>query len=182
MTDYVALQRIPAPGTYVTAYQPGDTLIEQVVRDWGLVIGEHVELAADYQPPRPAEDSTDRASWEAYVVGQGTTLEAARVASLDELRGLYEPPVVEPPAHDLPANAAAEGVAGTGLQNATPVTSPTVPVEQFEPAQPIERPEESALKQVWVDYVIKSGGDPEWARAKDTTKDDLIGWKPDGKD
>lgn len=184
MAEFIAKHRINAPGTYAGAYNSGDGVSAQVVTDWNLVIGVDVDPADDYTPPRPAENSNDRAAWEAYVVGQGTSLDDARAASLDELRGMYEPPAPpEPPAHDLPANAAAEGVAGTGWQNATPVTAATVPSPAHDPVnapvpEPPARPADSARKADWVDFVVRSGGDYQWAHADSTTKDDLIGWKP----
>jgi hypothetical protein len=180
MTDFIALHVINAPNSYARAYNPGDGVSGQVVADWGLVIGTDVDPADDYVPPRPAVDSADRASWESYVVAQGTTLDDARAASLTELREMYEPPVPEPPAHDLPANAAAEGVAGSGWQNPTPVLVPS-PVHDPSNApapEPPERPADSALKADWVDYAVKAGADYEWAHAKDTTKDDLMGFEP----
>jgi hypothetical protein len=128
MTDFVALHRINAPGTYAGAYGPGDPVTEQVVADWELTVGVDVEAADGYAPTRPAEDSTDRAAWEAYVAGQGTPLDDARAASLDDLKAMHDAPAPpEPPAHDLPANAAPEGVAGTGWQNATPATEENTP-------------------------------------------------------
>jgi hypothetical protein len=180
MTDFIAKHVINAPNSYARAYNPGDPVSAQVVTDWALQAGIDVEPADDYVAPRPTEDSTDRAAWESYVTGQGTSLEDARDASLAELRGMYEPPVVEPPAHDLPANAASEGVAGTGWQNPTPVTVPS-PVHDPSNApapEPPERPADSALKADWVDYAVAAGADYEWAHAKDTTKDDLIAWEP----
>ncbi len=189
MTDYIALHRINAPGTYAGAYNPGDQVTAQVVTDWQLVVGQDVEAADDYQAPRPHEAETDRAAWEAYVTGQGTSLDDARAASLADLRAMYEPPVVEPPAHDLPANASAEGVAGSGWQHATPVTAATVPSPANDPnnfpaPELPERPAESAKKADWVAYVVEAArvradeATQEWAQASDTTKDDLIAWQP----
>lgn len=175
MSDYVALTRISPPGSYINAYGPGDLVSEEVVNNWGLVRGEEVTPVDGYQPPRPAEDSTDRAAWEAYVTGQGTELNAARAASLDELRAMYDAPEPEP----VPAWQVNDGMTG-----ATPVdaTSVPVPAEVRDPAPAdeveVERPATSAPKAEWVDYVIAAGGSEEWARAKDTTKDDLMAWEP----
>jgi len=170
MSDYVALHRINAPGSYAGAYNPGDPVGADVVANWGLVPGQDVEATDDYQPPRPADDNTDRAAWEAYVVGKGTSIDDARAASLDDLRGMYEPdPEPEPPAHDLPASVAPEGVDGTGVQNPTPVGG-NVPA----PADGGDRPAQSARKADWVDYVVSQGADREWA--ENATKDDLTAW------
>ena len=187
MTDFIALHAINAPNSYARAYNTGDLIIADVVTAWGLSVGDDVEPAEGYKPPRPDEGSNDRAAWEAYVVGQGTTLDDARAASLTDLRGMYDaPPPPEPPAHDLPANASPEGVDGTGL-NATPVTADTYPSPANDPAVDIsegevpdgpERPAESARKAEWVDYVVAAGGDPDWARDDSTTKAELIDWKP----
>jgi hypothetical protein len=181
--DFIALRSINAPNSYARAYNPGDGVTVQVVEDWGLVLGEDVEATADYQPPRPADSVQDRAAWEAYVVGQGTDLGEARASSLDDLKGMYDPPPPpEPPAHDLPANASAEGVDGTGVQNPTPVDVPSPVADPAPQPTPddIERPSHSARKQEWIDYVVAAGGDPEWANADDTTKDDLVAWTPGG--
>jgi hypothetical protein len=187
MSDFIALHAINAPNSYARAYNPGDGIDAPVVEAWGLIVGDDVEPADGYRHPRPAEDSNDRASWEAYVVGKGTTLDDARAASLDGLRGMYEPdPAPEPPAHDLPANASPEGVDGTGVQNPTPVDDTNIPGPDEPAAEPADvstpdRPAESARKTDWVEYVIAAGGDETWAHADDTTKADLIAWKPDGE-
>jgi hypothetical protein len=175
MSDYIARQPINAPNSYARAYNPGDPVTAQVVAEWGLAVGTQVEPDGDYTAPRPAEDSDDRAAWETYVVGKGTSLADARAASLDDLRGLYEPdPQPEPPAHDLPANAAAEGVDGTGWQNATPVGPDNIPG----PDNTTARPAESAKKDVWVTWVVEQGADRGWAHDPETTKADLIAWAP----
>lgn len=180
--EYVAQHRINAPGTYAAAYMRGDGVSAQVVADWGLAVPDDVQPADGYRPPRPAEDSTDRASWEAYVVGQGSTLDDARAASLDELRAMHDPdPEPEPPAHDLPAGASPEGVDGTGVQNPTPVDNVPSPVHDPQNAPPREipdRPAESARKPEWVEWAIAAGADPAWANSDDTTKADLIAWQP----
>jgi hypothetical protein len=179
MTDYRAKVRISPPNSYVNAYGPGDLVTEEVVANWGLVRGEDVEPVDDYKPPRPAETSTDRAAWEAFVTGQGTTLEDARAASLAELRDMYDAPEPEP----TPAWQVNDGMTA----NATPVSSDNVPTPAAThtdgpgtgDTQPSpERPPTSAAKADWVDYVIGAGGNEEWARAKDTTKDDLMAWEP----
>ena len=181
MSDFIALHAINAPNSYARAYNKGDGILADVVTAWGLIVGEDVEPADGYQHPRPAEDSNDRAAWEAYVIGQGTSLEDARAESLDGLRGLYDPPPPpEPPAHDLPASVAPEGVDGTGL-NATPITGDTYPSPASDPANTPaadgpDRPAESAKKAEWVTYVIAAGAPEEWARDDDTTKADLIAW------
>lgn len=171
--QYIAKRRIPAPGQYVNAYQPGDPVAEQVVRDWGLD-DDDVERAEDYQPPRPAETSTDRAAWESYVVGQGTSQEDARAASLRELRDMYERPTEEVPAWQVN-----DGIVVGG---ATPVTAENHPapaeVRAAEPAAVPERPTKSAPKGEWVEWVVTAGASQEWARSGDTTKDDLMAWEP----
>lgn len=188
--DFVAQTRLGAPGTMVNAYQPGDFVPASVVETWGLAIPEQVVPADGYQPERPAEDSDNRVLWEAYVIGQGTTVEDARAASLDELRGMYDAPEVEPPAHDLPASVAPEGVDGTGVGQVQPVppaqadsTAPTPEADAL-PDGPggdaPARPAESDRKAVWVDYVVVAGADEQWARADDTTKADLMAWTPEG--
>jgi hypothetical protein len=176
VTDFVALHRICAPGSYAGAYNAGDPVLANVVTDWDLQVGVDVEPTGDYRPPRPADDNTDRNVWEAYVIGKGTDLDAARAASLNDLRGMYEPdPQPEPPAHDLPASAAPEGVDGTGVQNPTPVTADNTPT----PDDTATRPAQSARKAEWADYVVAEGGPEQWARADTTTKDDLIAWEPE---
>jgi hypothetical protein len=174
--EYIAQHQINAPGSYATGYMAGDPVDAQVVTDWGLAVPGDVRPSADYLPPRPAEDSDDRGAWEAYVIGQGMTLEEARAASLEDLREAYDAPEPEgPPAHDLPANAAAEGVDGVGWQNATPVTAENIPGGQ--PATAAPRPADSARKDDWVAYVLAAGADPEWANDPATTKDDLKAWQ-----
>lgn len=179
MSDFTALRAINAPNSYARAYNPGDPVVQQVVTDWHLVVGEDVEPTGGAHA-RPAEDSDDRTAWEAYVVGMGTNVAAARAASLDELRGMYDPPPPpEPAAHDLPANAAPEGVDGAGWQNPTPVSPDNVPSPAPDaPDENLpERPAESARKAEWVEWAVASGADEEWARSDDTTKADLIAWK-----
>lgn len=175
-SGFIAQHRIGAPGTLVTAYQAGDPVTDQVVESWGLVVPDDVVPADGYQAPRPAEDSDARTAWEAYVIGQGTTVEDARAASLDDLRGMYPAPKVDPPAHDLPASVAPEGVAGTGATPVQPIPPATPPVDVDRPTA--ERPATSARKADWVDYVIAAGGDQAWATDDTTTKDDLMGWEP----
>jgi hypothetical protein len=188
MTDFVALHAINAPNTYARAYNQGDPVHADVVTAWELVIGDDpdtadVRVGDGYAHPRPEEDSGDRTAWEAYVVGKGTDPTEARAASLDDLRGMYEPdPEPDPPAHDLPAAVAPEGVDGTGVQNPTPVADNVpAPVEGTPDGDDRDRPAESARKSEWVAYVVDSGGDRAWANADDTTKADLIEWKPDGQ-
>lgn len=180
MSDFVALHPINAPGSYARGYNTGDAVPAQVVDDWGLAVGDDVEPADGYDAPRPADGNDDRAAWEAYVVAKGTTVADAKAASLDELRGMYEPPPPpEPPAHDLPASVSPEGVDGTGVQNATQFTADNIPT----PTEPLaedtpERPAQSARKVEWVEYVVALGADWRWADA--ATKDDLVTWKPEG--
>lgn len=165
--DYIAQKRIGAPGTMVAAYQAGDEVTADVVEAWGLSVPDQVKPVDGYEAPRPAEESTDRAAWEAYVMGQGTLLEDARAASLGELRGLYDPP--ERPAHEVADAAVAAGQ--------------VQPIPPDEPApaprpEPLPRPNAGALKSAWVEYVESAGADPGWASADTTTKDDLMGWEP----
>lgn len=175
MGDYVALTQISAPNSYVYAYSPGDLVTEQVVTDWGLVRGEQVEPVDGYKPPRPAEDSTDRAAWEGYVTGQGTTLDDARAASLAELRDMYPAPEPEP----TPAWQVNDGMSGATPVNATNVPVPTtVNPDDIPAADAPERPAASAPKAEWVEYVVAAGGSEEWARNSDTTKADLTAWEP----
>jgi hypothetical protein len=166
MGDYVAKMPIQAPGTLVMAYQPGDQVVAAVVQEWGLN-EEQVRMAEDYQAPRPEEDSDDRALWEAYVVGQGTDLESARAASLEELKDLYEaPPEPETPAWEVnDAKETQERVAAAGSA-ATPESAPGV----------AGRPADSANKADWIVYVINQGADNDWANASTTTKEDLKNW------
>ncbi len=171
MPDFIAQKRIARPGTYVAGYQAGDPVPAQVVKDWELVVGDDgdVQIADDYQAPRPVEDSNDRASWEAYVVGQGTTLEDARAASLPELRGMYP----APPAPETPAWQVNDATGG-----ATPVTAAVVPTPSAAPEVSVERPADNALKAEWVEYVVQAGGNSDWARDPSTKKDDLMAWEP----
>jgi hypothetical protein len=172
MSDYVALTRISPPNSYVNAYGPGDLVSEEVVTNWGLVRGEQVEPVDGYKPPRPDEASTDRAAWEGYVTGQGTDLDTARAASLDELRGLYPAPEPEPvPAWQV--NDGATPVDATNVPTPAPVHT-DVPADVPLP----ERPAASAPKAEWVEYVVTAGGSEEWARSADTTKADLTAWEP----
>lgn len=166
MGDYVALQRIQAPGTLVMAYQPGDPVVASVVQEWGLS-ADQVQMAEDYKAPRPEEDSDDRALWEAYVVGQGADVESARAASLEELKDMYEaPPEPETPAWEVnDAKETQERVAAAGSA-ATPESAP----------QPAGRPADSANKADWIVYVTKQGADNDWANATTTTKEDLKNW------
>lgn len=177
MSDYVALTRISPPNSYVNAYGPGDLVSEEVVTNWGLIRGEQVEAADGYTPPRPAEDSTDRAAWEGYVTGQGTDLDTARAASLAELRGLYPAPEPEP----VPAWQINDGMPGATPVDVTNVPTPAA-VHQDGPgtaeATLPERPVASAPKAEWVEYVVAAGGSEEWARNNDTTKADLTAWEP----
>ena len=174
MSDYVALTRISPPNSYVNAYGPGDLVTEQVVADWGLVRGEHVEPVDGYKPPRPAENSTDRAAWEAYVTGQGTELDAARAASLAELRGMYDAPEPEP----TPAWQVNDGMSGATPVDATNVPTPATVNDDPADTPAVERPAASASKAEWVEYVVAAGGSEEWARNSDTTKADLTAWEP----
>lgn len=151
--EYRALKRIAVPGTSVAGYQAGDEVPMGAVENWGLVVGDD-PLVADVQPlntgiiPRP-EDDNDRTAWEAYAVGQGMTSAEARAESLPALRKKY-------PETDEP-------VVAEPLPDAT--------------AGPV-RPEDSAPKADWVEFVKRSGADPEWAEAKGTTKADLQGFDP----
>lgn len=97
MGEFVALRNIAAPGTLTLGYTPGHDVPARVVSEWNLVVGEDVEegdggSGDDEDAPRPADDDHNRASWEAYVRGQGTSAVTAREASLDELKGMYPPP------------------------------------------------------------------------------------------
>lgn len=171
MSEYEALQPIPAPGTLVMAYQPGDPVVAAVVKDWGLT-DEQVKPVDGYEIPRPDEDSDDRAGWEAYVVGQGTSLEDARAASLDELKGMYEaPPPEETPAWEVNDTQEARMTAEAGASPATPAGSGGT----AEPTS--DRPADSANKADWISYVVDHGGDSEWANSGSTTKSDLQAWK-----
>lgn len=170
MSEYVALVPIQAPGTLVMAYRPGDPVAADVVTEWGL--GEdQVRPEADYEAPRPVEDSEDRAAWEAYVIGQGTSVEDARAASLEDLRDMYEPPAEpETPVWVLnDEKETQERVAAAGSA-ATPVSAPV-------PVSDPDRPADSAVKADWVAYVIDQGGDRAWAEDSSTTKEDLKNWR-----
>lgn len=157
MSDYVARLPIQAPGTLVLAYNEGDPVIAQVVQDWGLT-EDQVAPADGYQVPRPAEDSDDRGAWEAYVVGQGTSREDARAASLPELKAMYEAPAeAEPPAWQVNDAEAANA-------------------ELNPDGGAVERPADSANKADWIAYVVDQGADSDWANASTTTKDDLKSW------
>lgn len=164
MPDYIASRRINAPGQYVTAYQQGDPVSAEVVANWALEVPDDVQPAEGYQAPRPAETSTDRAAWEAYVTGQGTDLEGARASSLDELRSMYDAPEPEP----TPAWQVADGIAPA------PAIQPPADPQPEEAAAP-ERPAVSAPKSDWVEWaVLQDGVDPVWARDNNTTKADLM--------
>lgn len=169
MTEYEALQKIQAPGTLVIAYQPGDPVLADVVTEWGLT-EDQVKPVEGYTPPRPDEESGDRALWEAYVVGQGTNLDDARAASLDELKAMYEaPPEPEIPAWEI--NDARET-----QERVEAAASSATPVDAGAPAV-VDRPADSANKADWIVYVISHGGDSEWANASSTTKGDLQAWQ-----
>lgn len=169
MSDYIASRRINAPGQYVTAYQPGDGVSADVVSAWELSVPDDVQPAEGYQAPRPAETSTDRAAWEAYVTGQGTDLTEARLASLDALRGLYAAPEPEP----TPAWQVNDGVA--------PVPAVQPPADpQPDPAQVVpERPAASAPKADWVVWAVDAGADRQWASDDATTKANLMAYGQD---
>jgi len=173
MPDYFAARRINAPGQYVTAYQPGDAVSADVVSAWELQVPDDVQPAEGYQAPRPSEDSTDRAAWEAYVTGQGTALNDARLASITELRGLYAAPPPEP----VPAWQVNDGI--QPVPAVQPPTDPT-PVQDGEPATDgPERPAASATKPEWVTWAVQAGANKEWANASDTTKADLMNYGQD---
>jgi hypothetical protein len=173
MPDYIASRRISAPGQYVTAYQQGDPVSADVVSAWELQVPDDVQPAEGYQAPRPSENSADRAAWEAYVTGQGTDLDAARAASIDELRGLHPAPEPEP----TPAWQVNDGA--TQVPVVQPPTDASPPADATEATPAPERPAQSATKAEWVEWVVAAGADPEWARAKDTTKDDLMNYGQD---
>lgn len=178
MSDFVAQHDLYAPGSYARGYSTGDPVSAQVVADWDLAVPDDVRPADDADIPRPAEDSDDRNAWEAYVMASGTSAADAKAASLDELRGMYEPPPEpEPPAHDLPASVAPEGVDGTGWQNATQFTADNIPHPAADETS--GRPAPSARKSDWVEYVVAQGGNEVWARDPGTTKDDLAAWEPE---
>lgn len=171
MGDYVALQKIQAPGTLVMAYNVGDPVLADVVSDWGLT-EDQVEMVDGYEAPRPDEGSDDRAQWEAYVVGQGTALDEARAASLDELKAMYEaPPEPETPAWQI--NDARET-----QERVEAAASPATPAGSGGTAEPVsDRPADSANKADWITYVVEHGGDSDWANSGSTTKSDLQAWK-----
>src|SRR4051812_36074642 len=154
--DYVALKNIQAPGTLVLGYAKGDPVDAIVVKNWALD-DTQVAPAEDYVPPRPAEESANRAEWESYVVGQGTSQDDARAASLDELKGMYEaPPPEEAPAWQVNDEQSREAqmtdeAAGS---SATPAGS-----------VPVSRPSDSDPKATWISYVVGQGGDEGWANA-----------------
>jgi hypothetical protein len=154
MDEYIARTRITAPDTMQGGYNPGDPVSAYTVDAWDLT-EDQVEPAAGYESPRPAEDSTNRREWERYVIGQGTSREEAESVSLDQLKGLYDPP--EPPAWQQNDRAAgANRETGEGE---------------------VRRPAESAKKPDWVHYVVAGGGDEAWASDPSTTKDDLMAWE-----
>lgn len=153
--EFVAMTSFGPPGSMIKGYNRGDKVPATVVDAWGLTVGEdgHVMPLRTDAAPRPADDDEDRAAWEAYAIGQGWDTGDARAASLDDLREIPEP---EPDEHGNPAPA-------------EPLPDPT--------AAPV-RPEDDAVKAEWVDYVVRSGGDENWATAKGTTKADLQAWEP----
>lgn len=174
MSDFVALHPINAPGSYARGYNAEDLVPAQVVDDWDLAVGVDVKPAEGYEAPRPDDDNNDRAAWEAYVMVKGTSADDAKAASLDELRGMYDPPPPpEPPAHDLPASVAPEGVDGTGLQNAW---KPVAGLRNDRAYDEPDRPAQSARKADWIEYVVARGADRDWADM--ATKDDLVTWEP----
>jgi hypothetical protein len=153
--EFVALRAFGPPGSMVNGYQRGDRVAADVVERWGLVVGEegHVMPLRSDASPRPADDDEDRAAWEAYALAQGWSDGDAKAASLDDLRAIPEP---EPDEHGNPA-----------------------PAEQLpDPTAAPVRPDDGAVKADWVSYVVRSGGDEEWATAKATTKADLQAWAP----
>lgn len=173
MGDYEALQRIQAPGTLVTAYMPGDPISADVVNEWGLN-DEQVSKYDSYEPPRPEEDSDDRNGWELYVVGQGTSKEDAKAASLDELRNMYDPPPPEEtPAWQINDARETQMRVEAAASSATPAGATVPPAGE----QPSDRPATSATKAEWVKFVEAHGADKEWAEASSTTKDDLQNWQ-----
>lgn len=149
MGDYVALLPIQAPGTLVMAYGPGDPVTAQVVNDWGLT-DEQVKPAEDFTAARPTADTNERPPWEAYVIGQGTSVEDAHKASLDELKAMYDPP--PPPAWQLNDAEA--------------------------PVSKSDRPVDSAKKEEWIAWAVANGASEGWAYDPATTKDDLKNWQP----
>lgn len=113
--DYVALRRIPAPGTLVNAYQRGDGVSQSAVDNWEMVIGEDVAPLRSDVVARPTDDGS-RADWVAYDIGQGMDPADAEAASLDDLIAAYpepaEPhPLADPTAiPDRPADSAKKDV------------------------------------------------------------------------
>lgn len=160
MSDYIALTYLQAPDSLVFGYAPGDYVAAEVVQDWGLT-DEQVEPAPGYQPARPADDNDDRDGWELYVMGQGTSEEDAKAASLDDLKAMYEaPPAPEPPAWQLNDQQATEAETATEAAELSGA-----------------RPTDSAAKADWIAYVVGQGADETWANASSTTKDDLRNWQ-----
>jgi hypothetical protein len=156
MRDFVAKGVIRYPVTGAVGYTEGSTVPAEVVRDWGLVVGQDVEVrdAEGRGLDRPGEDAT-RSEWEVYAVARGTDPQEVRNMDRAELAELY-------PAEDEPQPPAA--AAGPDAD----------PGPDAGPA----RPAESAKKAEWVEYVIERGGDESWARSSDTTKADLQEWEP----
>lgn len=149
--DYIAQRAIRAPGTMVYGFQRGQDVPASTVENWDLVIGEDGDVLPVNTGvvARPAVDSDDRAAWEGYVIGQGTSTADARAMSLDDLRAAYDPADAEEPVRALPD-----------------ATRP-------------QRPADSDKKAVWVDYAIATGADSGWANASDTTKADLMNYQND---
>lgn len=160
--DYTARVHIKAPGTLIYGYGPGDPVSARVVEEWGLT-DDQVVLGDNYQPERPAEDDDDRDAWERYVVGQGTSEEDARAASLDDLKGMYDaPPSPEPPAWEINDKLSDQELAAHQTEVAG--------------ASNAQRPADSATKAEWIAYVVGQGADEAFANATSTTKDDLRNW------
>lgn len=149
-TEYVALRPLRAPGTMVYGFQTGDGVPAATVDSWELAVGVDVLPRDTGVIARPGKDSDDRVAWEAYAIGQGRTRDEVVAASLADLKATPEPETDE-----------------TGA----PVTLP-------DPFAPPVRPEPDARKADWVEYVIATGADREWAAAKTTTKADLQDYSP----
>lgn len=88
--DYRALRSIPDPtNAGHTAYLEGEGLHEQVVRDWGLRIGEDVAALRPEQMAKPAGNAK-RGEWAAYALAQGRDQDHVDGLSRDQLRAEFD--------------------------------------------------------------------------------------------
>jgi hypothetical protein len=148
-TEYIALHALRAPGTLTYGYREGDGVPAGTVENWELVVGVDVMPRDTGVIARP--DGDDRAAWEAYAIGQGTSPDEARAASLAELKKTPEPAV--------------------DAETGGPVVLP-------DPNAAPERPAPDAKKADWVAFVVATGADEAWANDRSTTKADLQDYTP----